>query len=377
TLEEAIKLILTSIFKLEEFDSGGIYLVNEESKGLELKSHIGLPPEFVEKVKYFPADDVRTKMVMKGNLIYMMASETPKPIEIDLKTDGILGLTIVPIKFGDNIIGSINLASHSHAVISDLSKDILESVAEISVGATIYRVSSENALRKSEEKFRRIFDNLQDGYMWGDSDGNILLANKFATNLLGYDLKELMQKNFAQDIYFFPEERETVKEIMYQTGKIENYELAFKRKDGQKIIVEANSHLVYNDDQERSMEGTFRDITSRKQAEEDQANLEKQLRQAHKMESIGILAGGIAHDFNNVLSIIIGNVELALSDMQDWSPAYKNIQEIKTASFRAKDVVKQLLSFSRKSDQDWEILDIVPILKESLTLVRSSIPSNI
>ncbi len=111
-------------------------------------------------------------------------------------------------------------------------------------------------------------------------------------------------------------------------------------------------------------------ITERKE-------LEAQLQQAQKMEAIGKLAGGIAHDFNNILGIILGNAELAMDDVSEWNPARLNLEEIKTASLRAKDVVRQLLSFARKSELGKKPANIIPIIKESLKLLRSSIPTNI
>ncbi len=109
----------------------------------------------------------------------------------------------------------------------------------------------------------------------------------------------------------------------------------------------------------------------------DFKKLEDELRQTHKMESIGILAGGIAHDFNNILSIILGNTELALSDIPEWSPANDSLNEIKTASIRAKEVVRQLLSFSRKAEKKYSPQNLIQLIKESTKLIRSSIPSNI
>lgn len=112
------------------------------------------------------------------------------------------------------------------------------------------------------------------------------------------------------------------------------------------------------------------DITHLKKMEED-------LLQARKMEAVGHLAGGVAHEFNNVLAIIIGNVELMLGDVDKHAPLQKNVSEILSASLRARDVVKQLLNFSRKSGSEKKSVDIRVLLKEALKLLKASIPSNI
>ena len=104
---------------------------------------------------------------------------------------------------------------------------------------------------------------------------------------------------------------------------------------------------------------------------------EKELLQAHKMESIGTLTGGIAHDFNNIMGIILGNAELALEDVPEWNPAHSNLEEIKTASLRAANIVRQLLSFSRKTDQKLQPMEIAIVIKDALKLLRSTIPTTI
>ena len=107
----------------------------------------------------------------------------------------------------------------------------------------------------------------------------------------------------------------------------------------------------------------------------ERKQLESQLHQSRKMESIGTLTGGIAHDFNNILGIIIGNTELALDIVPEDNPAHLNLEEIQTAGLRAKDIVRQLLGFSRKTELTLKPISIVPVIEDALKFLRSTIPT--
>lgn len=117
------------------------------------------------------------------------------------------------------------------------------------------------------------------------------------------------------------------------------------------------------------------DNTNQKQIEEEKRNLEAQLQQSLRMEAVGTLTGGIAHDFDNTLGIIAGNTELAMEDIPEWSPAHNNLSEIRKACMRARDIVKQILAFSRRSEHALGAIEIGPIITESLGLIRSIIPT--
>lgn len=116
------------------------------------------------------------------------------------------------------------------------------------------------------------------------------------------------------------------------------------------------------------------DITDRKRANEERAELETQLRQSQKMEALGTLAGGIAHDFNNVLTAISGNAQLAIEDLVPDHPAMPSLYEIKRATGRAKDLVRRILAFSRPEQNIQHLIDPRPVVEEALRLLRATVP---
>jgi PAS domain S-box-containing protein len=119
--------------------------------------------------------------------------------------------------------------------------------------------------------------------------------------------------------------------------------------------------------QERAMEKMHKEVEL----------FETELRQAQKMEAIGALAGGIAHDFNNILTAIMGYAQLAIQNVEEYSPPYENLEGVLKASARAKDLVKQILTFSRETEQELQPVRVKPIVKETMNLLRSSLPATI
>ena len=144
-----------------------------------------------------------------------------------------------------------------------------------------------------------------------------------------------------------------------------------RKKDGTSCLVETSlTSLKDRSGQVINYLGVVRDVTREK-------NLEKQLAQSRKMEAIGTLAGGIAHDFNNILSSIIGYTELARRRLDPEGIPYQDLGEVMEASHRAKDLVQQILIFSRQGEQEWRPLKLTPVIKETLKLLRPMIPSTV
>jgi PAS domain S-box-containing protein len=250
-----------------------------------------------------------------------------------------------------------------------------------SVGRDITeRKKIEEALFQSETYLRTLIFSIPDLVWLKDENGFYLFCNSKFELLYGAKEKEIIGKT---DYDFVDKEladsfREHDKLAMTKGGPSINEEQVTYANDGHRKMLETIKTPIYgSDDKLVGVLGVARDITERIRAEEERKKLESQLRQSHKMEAVGTIAGGIAHDFNNILGIIIGNMELAIDSIEAWNPARSNLEEIKKAGLRASDVVRQLLNFSRKTEQSKKTVDISLLVKESIKLLRSSIPASI
>ncbi|MCX5846745.1 MAG: PAS domain S-box protein [Deltaproteobacteria bacterium] len=226
----------------------------------------------------------------------------------------------------------------------------------------------------AEEKYRNIFENAVMGIFQATPEGRIISANPAFARLLGYESPEEVVNtvtDMARQMYVNPERCSELLNLMNEQGTIQGHEIQFFRKD-RSIVWTNMSGRAVRDNSKKLLyyEGTIQDITDRKL-------LESHLSHAQKMEAIGTLAGGIAHDFNNILSAILGYTEMALGAMDKNSPLRRYLDQVYKAGERARDLVKQILDFSRQSDQKPRPLRVSPIIKEVLKLLRASLPTTI
>jgi PAS domain S-box-containing protein len=232
------------------------------------------------------------------------------------------------------------------------------------------RKRAEEALKENEEKYRLLVETANDA-IFIVQDEVVKFPNPRTLELAGYTEEELAKISLKDLIH--PEDRNLVLERNMQrlAGEkpLSTYAFRIINKAREELWVQINTALITWEGKPATI-NFIRDITENK-------NLEAQLQQARKMEAIGTLAGGIAHDFNNILGIILGNSELAMDDIPVSNPVRFSLEEIQTASLRAKDVITQLLSFARKAAPEKKPTNIIPIVKEALKLIRSSIPTSI
>jgi PAS domain S-box-containing protein len=253
----------------------------------------------------------------------------------------------------------------------------VERFSTISIDIT-ERKRAEKALRDSEERHRRIVEASSDAILLRFKE-IVTYANPAALKLFRANHPgDLIGKRYLDLVH--PADRalsaERVKKNIDENWIASPREHRILALDGQGVHVESTGVPVkYRG--ETQVFGVFRDITERKRADQEKEKLEVQLRQAQKMEAIGTLAGGIAHDFNNILSVIVGNAEILEFSNSVNDPSRGSLDQILAASQRAKQLVRQILAFSRHGKQEKILIDPKPIVKETLEFLRASLPTSI
>ncbi|MBS3756725.1 MAG: PAS domain S-box protein, partial [Desulfobacterales bacterium] len=229
---------------------------------------------------------------------------------------------------------------------------------------------AEEELRRSEEKYRILFENVNEA-IFVTQDGKFKFVNPQTEEILGLSKKKLIERPFYGLIH--PEDRDMVLDKHKRRISGEDlpnvYTFRIINGAGEILSVELSTALFNWEDRPATI-NFLRDITQQK-------DLESQLRQSQKMEAIGTLAGGIAHDFNNILSSVLGYTELSMDEVEKGTLLHQNLSQVLTSGNRAKDLVKQILAFSRKEAQEFIPTSIVPLVKEALKMLRSTFPSSI
>ena len=240
---------------------------------------------------------------------------------------------------------------------------------------------SEQLLRQSEEKYRNIFENAVEGIFQSTEDGRYLSVNPALAKMYGYGSPEEVIAGITdieKQLYVNPWERLIFKELLEKNGIIERFEIQVYKKNRSKFWISFNARAVKDSNGLiLYYEGTVEDITSRKQAEEEKMRLEAQLRQSQRMEAIGQLAGGIAHDFNNVLIGIKGIAMRALKKTPSENPLYDKLELILKGAQRGHDLVKRILTFSRKGESNFKPVRVGQIIRETVRMMQVSVPPNI
>ncbi|MEJ2587202.1 MAG: PAS domain S-box protein [Deltaproteobacteria bacterium] len=238
-----------------------------------------------------------------------------------------------------------------------------------------------------KEKYRLVVDNIADVITVMDLNLRFTYVSPSIIRLRGYTAEEVMAQTMEQIMTpesfqmvakAFEEELKLEAGGMADPGRTRILELEEYRKDGS--IVCLQNHMSALRDNDKKLIGIIalsRDITERKQAEAEQENLQAQLMQAQRMESVGRLAGGVAHDFNNKLTVILGYAQMAMEGVNKTDPIYANLQQVMNAGKHSVDIVRKLLAFARKQIIAPEVLDLNETVEGLFKMLRRLIGENI
>lgn len=255
----------------------------------------------------------------------------------------------------------------SQPVVPD---DALKTFAYLS-GMAVKRKQSEDTIRKSEERYRTIFESTATANIIIAEDKTIIMANNNFAGLCGYTKQELEGK-MSWTVFIHKDDLEKMKTYhkMRRNGSgsaPSSYEFRLMNRQGEVRNIFLNVAVI---PETRESIASLIDLTERKQ-------LETQLVQSQKMESVGRLAGGVAHDFNNMLSVIIGNTEMAMRKVKRSEPLHKALQDVLNAGMRSADLTRQLLAFARKQTVSPKVLDLNDTLAGMLKMLQRLIGEHI
>ncbi|SDZ96776.1 PAS domain S-box-containing protein [Desulfuromusa kysingii] len=270
--------------------------------------------------------------------------------------------------------GETWIGTYSFAPYFDRQGNIAGAVA-VARDITVEKKAEEN-LRESEERFKKMFQNNSAVMFLVDPDNGLIVdANLAAERFYGYSHEELIATNINQINMESPDIIVKAWQSVYQ-GQENHFIFPHRIVSGEVRTVEVYSTTIQV--QKRVLLfSIIHDITDRVKAEADRRDLEHQLQQKYKMEAIGVLAGGMAHNFNNNLSVILGNLELAQIKRYDPVKVNEFIDRAKTAVLRSRDLIKQIMTYSRKDDQCSERLQLSETIAEVIDMVKSTIPSSV
>lgn len=298
------------------------------------------------------------------------------PVQCDFRSS-----SSFPLRMQGRVCAVLSLCAAEPGFFREREIQLLEEAAQhVSraldrIEGDFEREQAKKALEEESIRRRILIDRSRDGIVILDQDGKIVEANQRFADMLGYSADECHRLHvWDWDLRWTREELlEGIQEI---DAAGVHFETRHRRKDGTSFDVEINANgAVFAG--RKLVFCVSRDISERRKAEEEQTRVEAQLRQAQKMEALGTLAGGIAHDFNNILGIIMGYSEMAHWDAEEGSAVRDDLKHVFNAANRARELVRQILAFSRRSEQEKKPIQIGLIVKEALMMLRASLPSTI
>jgi PAS domain S-box-containing protein len=278
-LDDGLGLCLETALQVSGLDCGGVYLVDKNSGALDLVFHKGLPTNFIREASHFKGDSENVKLVMAGKPIYSQHQKLGVPIDEVRRREQLRAIAVIPITHQDQVIGCMNVASHTLSEVPGFSRDALETIAT-QIGSAIVRLQAKEALKKSEERYGLATQAGKVG-IW---DWNIK-TNEFYLDPVIKDFLDYTDEEIPNDLeiwkgYMYPDDQEPVMEAVQACieGKIPEYTFEHRviHKNGSTCWIQVHGTVIRDKKgKPLRMMGTYTDITERKKAEEALRESEK------------------------------------------------------------------------------------------------------
>lgn len=291
----------------------------------------------------------------------------------------------IPVKTGQGVWGALAIFADHENAFHQAEIDVLEEMADdLAYGMKalenrIEREKAEAELEKSEQQYRQVADDMPALVCRFKPGGKLTFVNTGMCRYFDRSPEQMLDTSIYD--YLPAEHRDPIRRMKHSLSPenpVGSYNLEFANPDGGIIWQEWVARAIFdNSGKITDYQAVGIDVTTNKQMEAEKARLEEQVRQSQKMEALGTLAGGIAHDFNNILSAVIGYAELCLEDLDPDTQMGKNLKQVLNGGYRARDLVTQILTFTRQSEQEPQPVQVKLIVKEASKLLRASLPANI
>ncbi len=300
----------------------------------------------------FPQGDAARYLAMTARAV-----ETGEPYELEAETVMPSGRQVIVRISGEVDRDATGRAVTVHGLLADIT----------------HQREQERALRESEERFRTLWEASPVGIRMTDANGVSLYANPRLLEMFDCSFDDFRTDRWRERIH--PDDRQRVAaegrdSILNVRDKRVEYRIV--RRDGRVTYMRATIAVIRRHDGVFAGHvGALEDLTEETEARLEKERLERQMHQAQKLESLGVLAGGIAHDFNNLLVGVLTNASMALMDLTPESPAYDTVRDIERAAQRAADLTRQLLAYSGKGRFIIEPLSLSELAVEMTQLLRT------
>ena len=376
--EHAIESIIARACELLDTEHGYVYLADEEADELAVALGTGVFAGYV---------GVR---IRRGEGLAGRVWDTGRTLAVDSYHDwesraapfeglGFRAVVGVPLRAKDRFIGVLGIGRQDGKTFKPEEIALIEQFGRLaSLGLENARLFEE--VRQSQELYGRVLDTSTDLAALFELDGTITFASRAAETVIGWTPDELVGRNFIELVH--EDDLEAANAVIRDavaTDTSRPSTARLRHKDGSWVTVEGKPAVIRNERGEPELIlGIARDVSERVQAESRRRELEAQLRQSQKMEAVGSLAGGIAHDFNNLLTAIAGYGGLALAAVPEGHPELTaDIEEMLAAGERARQLIRQLLAFSRKQVLQPMVLDLNETVSSMQSILRRLIGEDV